>query len=90
MGMEEEQRGRESPTFPQVACCSAVLPTSPVWLPVTEYCADASNAPFCSCKNSFFPFQLHSHSQKPEHVKINVEGAGNTSKTICRLYVTDC
>lgn len=88
-GTEEEHGGRQSPAFPQVACSSAVLPTSPVWLPGTEDCADTSNAHLHSCKNSFFPFQPHSHSQKPEHVKINVKGAGNTSKTICRLYVTD-
>lgn len=67
---------------------AALLGSQPPRL-ATEDCADASNARLCSRKNSFFPFQPHSHSQKPEHVKINVKGAGNTSKTICRLYVTD-
>lgn len=34
-------------------------------------------------EDSFVPIQLHSLSQKPERVKMDIKGAVSTSKTIC-------
>lgn len=90
LSVEEEHRDRQSPAFLQVSValcsqsprCDCLLLKIVQTLPMHIY-VHAKNLFF------FFPFQPHSHSQKPKRVKSNVKGAGNTSKTICRLYVTD-